>query len=51
LHAEHAPYGGEEVWLLRAALLTGNFFNFNVPPNLRTPARPFTAVGTLRFVW
>jgi iron complex outermembrane receptor protein len=25
-----------------------NFFNFNIPPNLRTPAKPFTATGTLR---
>ena len=28
-----------------------DFFNFNVPPFLRTPARPFTATGTLRFEW
>jgi iron complex outermembrane receptor protein len=28
-----------------------NFFNFNVPPYLRTPAQPFTAVGQLRFEW
>ncbi|MFO1125513.1 MAG: TonB-dependent siderophore receptor [Methylocystis sp.] len=28
-----------------------NFFNYNVAPYLRTPAPPFTAVGTLRFEW
>jgi iron complex outermembrane recepter protein len=28
-----------------------NFFNFNIPPNLRTPAKPFTAVGSLKFEW
>lgn len=28
-----------------------DFFNYNVPPFLRTPAKPFTATGTLAVEW
>ena len=28
-----------------------NYFNYNLPPTTLFPARPFTAVGTLRFEW